>query len=358
MLASQASTLPHAQDMQVRHDDLTEHLARGVKPLYVVHGDEPLLALEAGDAIRAAARAAGAAEREVLVVEPGFKWDAFLAANANASLFGDRRFVDLRIPSGKPGVEGGKALEAYAAQPNPDNVTLVTLPRLDRATQASAWFAALAAAGVTVAVYPVERDALPGWIADRLARQRQRASRETLAFLADNCEGNLLAARQEIEKLALLLPEGELDHATVEAAVADVARYDVFELSEAWLAGDAARAVRVLRALAAEGEAATLAVWQLSEDIHALAAVTTMMRNGTPAAAAVRTARVWGRRQSAMARAVQRVPPSLIAPLLVATASLDALAKGIGRGNVWDELESAALTLAGKPAVKSGSELR
>ncbi|MCC7216563.1 MAG: DNA polymerase III subunit delta, partial [Burkholderiales bacterium] len=285
-------------------------------------------------------------------------WDAFLAANANASLFGDRKFVDLRIPSGKPGVEGGKALEAYAAQPNPDNVTLVTLPRLDRATQASAWFAALATAGVTVAVYPVERDALPGWIADRLARQRQRASRETLAFLADNCEGNLLAARQEIEKLALLLPEGELAHATVEAAVADVARYDVFELSEAWLAGDAARAVRVLRALAAEGEAATLAVWQLSEDIHALAAVTTMMRNGTPAAAAVRTARVWGRRQSAMARAVQRVPPSLIAPLLVATASLDALAKGIGRGNVWDELESAALTLAGKPAVKSGSELR
>ena len=343
--------------MQLKLDDLDSHLARGVKSLYVVHGDEPLLALEAGDAIRAAARKAGAAEREVMVVEPGFKWDAFLGANANASLFGDRKFVDLRIPSGKPGVEGGRALEAFAARPNPDHVTLITLPRLDRATQASAWFAALAGAGATVAVYPVEREALPRWIADRLARQRQRASAETLAFLADRCEGNLLAARQEIEKLALLLPEGALEHAAVEAAVADVARYDVFELSEAWLAGDATRAVRVLRALEAEGEAATLAVWQFAEDVHALAAVTTLMRNGTPAAAAVRTARVWGRRQAAMERAARRVAPSLVAPLLVAAAALDALAKGIGRGNAWDDLETAALALAGSPAMKLGSEL-
>ena len=125
--------------MQVRADDLPDHLLRGVAPLYVIHGDEPLLALEAGDAIRAAARAAGAAEREVFVVEPGFRWDAFLAANVNRGLFGERKLVDLRIASGKPGVEGGKALEAYSADPSPDNVTLVTLPRLDRATQSSAW---------------------------------------------------------------------------------------------------------------------------------------------------------------------------------------------------------------------------
>jgi DNA polymerase-3 subunit delta len=337
--------------VQLKHEDLADHLARGVKALYVVHGDEPLLALEAGDAVRAAARTAGVVERDVLVVEPGFKWDAFLGANANASLFGDRRFVDLRIPSGKPGVEGGKALEAYAANPNPDNVTLVTLPRLDRATQSSAWFSALADVGVTVAVYPVDRDALPGWIAARLARQRQRATRETLTFLAEACEGNLLAARQEIEKLALLLPEGELAHGAVEAAVADVARFDIFELSEAWLAGDAARAVRILHALEAEGEAPTLAIWQLSEDVHALAAVTTLVRSGTPASAAVRSARVWGKRQPALERAVQRVPASQIAPLLCATARLDALSKGIGRGNVWDELATTALVLAGRPAL-------
>jgi DNA polymerase-3 subunit delta len=337
--------------VNLRHEDLPDHLQRGVAALYVVHGDEPLLALEAGDAIRAAARAAGAVERDVLVVEPGFKWDAFLSANANASLFGDRKFVDLRIPSGKPGVEGGKALEAYAANPNPDNVTLVTLPRLDRAAQTSAWFTALADVGVTLAVYPVEREALPGWIAARLSRQRQRASRETLAFLAENCEGNLLAARQEIEKLALLLPEGELDHDAVERAVADVARYDIFQLSEAWLAGDAARAVRILHAVEAEGDSPTLAIWQLSEDVHALAAVATQVRSGTPVSAAVRNARVWGRRQPALERAAQRVPPALIAALLTTTARLDALAKGIGRGNVWDELATTALTLAGAPAL-------
>ncbi len=343
--------------MQLKLDDLDTHLARGVKSLYVVHGDEPLLALEAGDAIRAAARKAGAAEREVLVVEPGFKWDSFLGANANASLFGDRKLVDLRIPSGKPGVEGGKALEAYAAHPNPDNVTLVTLPRLDRATQSSAWFSALAETGVTITVYPVERDALPGWIAARLARQKQKATRETLTFLAESCEGNLLAARQEIEKLALLLPEGELAHQEVENAVADVARYDVFELSEAWLAGDAARALRVLHSLEREGEAVTLAVWQFSEDVHALATVVTQVRAGTPASAAVRSARVWGKRQSALERAVTRVAPAVIPDLLAACARLDALSKGIGRGNPWDELASAALVLAGKPALPLASLL-
>lgn len=333
--------------MQIRLDDLAAQLARGVGALYVVHGDEPLLALEAGDLIRAAARAAGAVDREVLVAEPGFKWDTFLATNANASLFGDRKCVDLRIPSGKPGVEGGKALEAYARQPNPDNVTLVTLPRLDRTAQNSAWFTALADAGAVIAVYPVERDALPGWISARLSRQKQRASRETLVFLAEACEGNLLAARQEIEKLALLLPEGELDHDAVEAAVADVARYDIFELSEAWLGGDAPRTVRILRALEAAGEGVTLPVWQLSEDVHALAAVVTQMRNGMSLDTAIKTARVWGKRQNALERAARRVPPSIVAPLLLALARLDALAKGIGHGRVWDELATAGLALAG-----------
>src|SRR5206468_6135391 len=158
--------------------------------------------------IRAAARKAGCDEREVLVAEKGFDWDAFRATNANLGLFGSRKLIDLRIPSGKPGVDGARALEAYAANPNPDNVTLITLPRLDRATLNSAWFAALAQTGVTIAVQSLEREALPRWIAARLARQTQRASDEVLTYLADRCEGNLLAARQEIEKLALILPEG------------------------------------------------------------------------------------------------------------------------------------------------------
>jgi DNA polymerase III subunit delta len=337
--------------MRLRPEQLGAHLARGLAPLYVVYGDEPLLAIEAGDAIRAAARAAGCEEREVLVVEPGFKWDAFSGASRNLGLFGTRKLVDLRIPSGRPGIEGARALEDCAAHPGPDTTTLITLPRLDRAASSSAWFTSLEQAGIAVEVYPLERADLPRWIASRLALQQQRASAETLQFLADTTEGNLLAARQEIEKIGLLLPQGDLEQAAIEDAVTDVARFDVFQLSEAWLSGDAARACRILVALENEGEGVPLLLWQLGEDLHALAAVLASTASGTPVAVAVKSARVWGKRQSAMERAARRVTPSAIQPLLTQLARLDALAKGIGRGNVWDHLRDVALALAGRPAL-------
>jgi DNA polymerase-3 subunit delta len=337
--------------MRLRPEQLSAHLAQGLAPLYVVHGDEPLLAIEAGDAIRAAARAAGCEEREVLVVEAGFKWDAFSAASRNLGLFGTRKLVDLRIPGGKPGVEGARVLEDCAANPVPDTTILITLPRLDRATSGSSWFAALEQSGVTLEVFPLERADLPRWIASRLERQRQRASAETLQFLADTTEGNLLAARQELEKIGLLLPEGELEQAAVENAVADVARFDVFQLSEAWLSGDAARACRILAALENEGEGVPLLLWQLGEDLHALATVLASTASGTPVAIAVKSARVWGKRQTAIERAARRIAPSAIQPLLLRLARLDALAKGIGRGDVWAQLRDVALALAGRPAL-------
>ncbi|HVS57484.1 MAG TPA: DNA polymerase III subunit delta [Casimicrobiaceae bacterium] len=337
--------------MRLRPEQLSAHLAQSLAPLYVVHGDEPLLAIEAGDAIRAAARAAGCEEREVLVVEPGFKWDAFSAASRNLGLFGTRKLVDLRIPSGKPGVEGARVLEDCAANPTPDTTILITLPRLDRATSSSSWFAALEQGGITLEVFPLERADLPRWIASRLERQRQRASAETLQFLADTTEGNLLAARQELEKIGLLLPEGELEQEAVENAVADVARFDVFQLSEAWLSGDAARACRILAALENEGEGVPLLLWQLGEDLHALATVLASTASGTPVAIAVKSARVWGKRQTAIERAARRIAPSAIQPLLLRLARLDALAKGIGRGDVWAQLRDVALALAGRPAL-------
>ncbi len=337
--------------MELRLNQLAAHLARTLASIYVVHGDEPLLAIEAGDAIRAAARKAGCEEREVLVVEPGFRWDALVAANANLGLFGTRKLIDLRVPSGKPGIDGAKALEACATPANPDQTLLVTLPRLDRATRSSGWFAALADAGVAIAVFPLERTELPSWIAARLARQEQRATSETLEFLALRCEGNLLAAKQEIEKLGLLLPPGELAADAVERAVGDVARFDVFQLSEAWLAGEPVRALRIVGALEAEGEGIQLLLWQLGEDVHALASIIEATASGTPVSAALRQARVWGKRQAAMERAARRVRLDAITPLVAALARLDALAKGIGRGNVWDELRTVALALAGTPAL-------
>jgi DNA polymerase-3 subunit delta len=335
--------------VQVRANRLAAHLAGGLAPLYAIHGGEPLLAIEAGDEIRAAARAAGFDEREVLVAEAGFKWDAFAAAYRNLGLFGARKLIDLSIPSGKPGIEGARALEDCALHPHPDLLTLVTLPRLDRTALNSAWFSALESAGVVVAVYPLEREELPQWLAARLGRQNQRASAETLRFLADATEGNLLAARQEVEKLGLLLPQGKLEQAAVEAAVADVARFDVFELSEASLAGDAARSLRILAALEAEGEGVPLIVWQLGEDLHALSAVLAAVADGAEPAAAVRNTRAWGKRQAALERAARRVDPDALPPLLARLARVDALSKGIGVGNVWDEIGDIALALSGKP---------
>jgi len=337
---------------EIRPAALDAHLAKQLAPVYVVHGDEPLLALEAADAIRTAARARGHEERDVFVVEPGFRWDALAAGRANFGLFGSRKLTDLRIPTGKPGVEGARVLEALAHSTSDDDILLVSLPKLDRAGQNSAWFSALSSAGVSVEVRPVERDALPRWIAERLARQSQRASRDTLAFLADACEGKLLAARQEGEKLAMLLPAGELGHEAVVAAVADVARFDVHALSEAWLAGDAARALRILGVLRREGDSPVLPVWQLGEDLHALAMVQGLMANARMSAeTAVRQARVWGRRASAMERAAARVPRDLPARIAPALARLDAASKGMSRYGFdpWDELEAAALLVAGKP---------
>jgi DNA polymerase-3 subunit delta len=334
--------------MQLRPQDLRAHLSKTLAPLYVVHGDEPLAAIEAADAIRAAARRAGCEEREIFIVEQHFRWDGFTAANANLGLFGSRKLIDLRIPSGKPGTEGAAALERHVRHLDADNVTLVSLPRVDRTTQSSGWFAALAERGVTIAVAPIDRAALPAWLAERLARNKQRATRDTLAFLGERCEGNLLAARQEIDKLALLLPAGELRHADVERAVADVARYDIQELSEAWLNGDASRTLRIALGLRSEGEPVTLVIWQLAEDLHALAGVREAVGHGQALASAIRDVRVWGKRQGALERAARRLGSDDLEPLLAALAKLDALSKGLGRGDPWDAIVAIALALCGK----------
>jgi DNA polymerase-3 subunit delta len=340
--------------VQLRPQDLAAHLARKLAPLYVVHGDEPLAAIEAADAIREAARRAGCDEREVFIVDQHFRWDGFVAAGANLGLFAARRLLDVRIASGKPGTEGATALERHARNLPADDVTLISLPRLDRNAQSSSWFSALAENGVTIAVVPVERAALPAWIAERLARNEQRAAPDTLTFLAERCEGNLLAARQEIDKLALLLPPGELKHDEVERAVADVARFDVQELSEAWLAGDAARTLRIVEGLRGEGEPITLVAWQLGEDLHALAAVHEAIGRGQAAASAVRNVRAWGRRQAALERAVRRIGMADALPLLRALAGVDALAKGIGNGDPWDSLVAIALRMCGRDVPMPG----
>jgi len=319
-------------------EDLPRHLTRELAPLYVVHGDALLLAIEAADAIRAAARTAGYDEREVFTAEQGFKWAELRASAQSLSLFSARKLVELRIPSGKPGVEGAQAIQDYCAGLNPDTVTIVTLPRLDRTAQNSKWFTALAAGGVLVACDEITLSDLPQWIGGRLQRQGQSADADTLRFLAERVEGNLLAAHQEIRKLALLYPEGALGFEQVKDAVMDVARYDVFKLSEAMLAGDVARFARILEGLRAEGEATVLILWTLTEDIRALARVSRAAQRGANVAAALRDARVWGVRQKLLERAVRRFTPAFAEGALRRLAHVDKVIKGLRSGDAWDEL--------------------
>ena len=262
--------------MQIRPEQLEAQLARGLKPLYTIHGDEPLLAQEAGDAIRAAARAAGYSERQVFTVSGAhFDWSGVLGAAQAMSLFAEKQLIEIRIPSGKPGKEGSEALQRYCAQLNDDVLTLVTLPRLDYQQVKAAWFTALEGHGATLRVETLDRKNLPAWLAQRLQRQGQRVrdgeeGQRTLAFFADRVEGNLLAAHQELQKLALLHPPGELAFEQVEAAVLNVARFDIGKLSEALWTGNVPRALRVLDGLRHEGEAAVLVHWTLADDLRNL----------------------------------------------------------------------------------------
>ncbi|MGH8667790.1 MAG: DNA polymerase III subunit delta, partial [Burkholderiales bacterium] len=283
--------------MQLRSEQLEAHLVRAFSSVYAIHGDEPLLALEAADAVRSAARKRGFTERDVF--EPGrhFDWSELRHALASLSLFGERKLVELRLPTGKPGADGGAAIAEYCERPSPDVALLVSLPRLDRATQGSAWFGALSRAGVVVDVWPVERSRLPAWIAERLARQKQAAPREALELLADRVEGNLLAAHQEVQKLALLAPEGEIGLDQLREAVANVARYDAYAACEAMLAGEPARYVRVIDGLKSEGEAPSLVLWALSEELHALARIQAGAAARRPLDDLLRENRVWGARQ-------------------------------------------------------------
>ena len=337
--------------MQLRAEQLAAHLSGKLASLYVLHGDEPLLVIEAGDAIRAAARAKGFSEREVLVAGAGFKWDELMLAAGNLSLFGENKLVDLRIPTGKPGRDGGDMLARYCER-LPDGVmTLVTLPQLDWQVRKSAWFNALAQAGVAIELNAPNLPELPDWIALRLARQQQKAERAALDFIAAHVEGNLLAAHQEIQKLGLLYPAGELSLAQVEDAVLNVARYDVDKLRAALLEGDAGRCARLLEGLRGEDVAPPLLLWAFASEIRTLAALRAAQDEGRPLAAALRAERVFDdRRAAALQRALPRLRAPQLRAALLAAARIDRMIKGLVQGDIWDEFLQLALRLARKPA--------
>lgn len=333
----------------ITSEDLQGHLASGsLKPLYVVYGGGLLLAIEAADSIRAAARAAGYIEREIFTAEQHFKWSELRNSAQSMSLFASRKIMDIRIPSGKPGAEGGQALQDYCANSSEDILTLISLPKLDKAAQNSKWFDALQQHGVMVSADDIPRSTLPRWIAGRLKRQDQSADSTTMEFLADRCEGNLLAAFQEIQKLALLFPAGPLSFDQVKDSVMDVARYDIFKLSEAMLTGNAVRYARILDGLHAEGTPAILVLWAISEEIRTLGKVLQASQQGGNLKNALRDARVWGARQGLIETAARRLKFPHIARAIHQAARLDKTIKGLRQGDVWDELLQLGLRFAQK----------
>ncbi len=333
--------------MQLKGEQLAAHLERELAPVYVVYGDEPLLVIEAADAIRNAARRRGFDERSVLTALPGFNWVELHHAAGNRSLFGGRTLIDLRVPTGKPGREGGAAIQDYCRQPSPEAVLLVTLPGLDWSEEKAAWLRALAEAGVALKLTPPGLAQLPQWIAGRLRRQQQGADAEGLRFIAERVEGNLLAAHQEVLKLGLLYPAGELTLAQVREAVLNVARYDLDGLREALLLGDVARLTRTLDGLQHEGEAPPLVLWAMTEEVRALAQVLAGLAQHRGLDALLKDARVWGARQVAFKRALQRNDAARADAALVHAAAIDRMIKGVdaGSGDVWNEFLRLALAL-------------
>jgi len=336
--------------MQLRFDALDGHLAKTLAPLYVITSDEHLLALEASDKIRKSERRNGCSERDVLVVDRSFKWGELLAANQSQSLFGDKKLIELRIPTGKPGKDGGQALQNYTATLNPDNVTIISLPKLDWATQKAAWVATLQQSSVYIDIPLVERAHLPNWIGVRLAAQQQSADRQSLDFIADRVEGNLLAAHQEIQKLALLHPPGKLSFEQCHDAVLNVARYDVFKLNEAMLVGDTARLVRMMDGLKGEGEALPLVLWALSEEIRTLLKLKSAASQGRPIPALLKEYRIWGPRERLMEPALRRLSLATLEAALKDAAQIDKMVKGLRAktfaGDAWDALLQLGLKVA------------
>ena len=328
--------------MQLALPQLQAHLQKGLRSLYTLYGDEPLLVQEAADAVRQAARTQGYTERSMHTVAGAhFDWSAVLAAGGSMSLFAERQILEIRIPSGKPGKDG--------------TLTLLLLPRLDAATKKSAWFGALENSGVMIQIDPIERQALPQWIAQRLQRQSQsvepgQAGQQCLQFFADRVEGNLLAAHQEIEKLGLLYPPGPLSQAQVESAVLNVARYDVFKLSEAVLSGQIARVQRMLDGLQAEGESAVLVHYALAEDVRALKRVKDAMAQGRPLPMALREQRIWGLREKLFERVLPQLSQTRLAQLLQSAHQVDGIVKGLKVADwptdPWQALHRLALRLA------------
>ncbi len=336
--------------MELRAADGAQRLIASAKPttIWVITGDEPLLVGEAADALRAHLKSNGITERQVEVPDRSFDWKNWLAASGTGSLFSDQRLMDLRLTTGKPGTEGSKAIQAWCASPPPDVTLLVRLPRADRTMQGSSWFSALDRAGVVIVIPELYRADLPAWISQRLRSHGLTATPDALSWIADRCEGNLIAAHQEILKLALhtQLKDAALTVDDIRAEIADVARFNPFSLGEAILSGDRARSIRILRGLKAEAEPLPLILWSVAEDLRMVARTQTLVAAGRTIETALREARIPRHRERLIALTLRRANAAKTWRALRQAAEVDTITKGLKADDPWVALERLAMDFA------------
>ncbi len=338
--------------MKLRFEQLQQHLQQGLKPIYFLSGDEPLQLMEAADMIRQRAKADGFSERDLLHAESKFDWNELLASANAMSLFAERKIIDLRLPSGKPGDAGAKVMRAYAQKPSPDKLLLVSSGKLERSQTRSKWYQALEQAGAVLEIWPVDASQLPGWIERRLQNHQITITAPAASMLAEKVEGNLLAASQEIEKLKLLNPDKHLfDINEIEQSVTDSSRYTVFLLADAALAGGASRVTRILDGLQQEGLEAVIVLWGLSREIRTIVQINQHMATGASSGQAFSAAKVWDQRKPLVNKAIRRVPSRQWEQLLMRCGLIDRMIKGHEQGNPWNELLQLALLMCGKRLV-------
>lgn len=319
--------------------------------LCVITGNEILLTIEASDLLRDAARQSNFTERTRLVLDSRSDWSQLSTASGSGSLFGDKQLIDISLPTGKPGKTGGDALIALAnrcANKDADDVlTILQLPKLEKLSRESKWAKAIFGAAEVIELPDIARSDLPYWVSERLGRQNQTAPIEALQWLADKVEGNLLAAHQEILKLGLLHPPGELSLAQIQDAVLDVARYNVFGLRDAMLSGQTSRMIKILEGLRAEGEALPLVLWAVGEEIRTLARINQAQQSGQDMNSALRAHRIFGQRETLVKQALNRVPSHQWSLAVAHAHDVDRLIKGIpvnGKlDSAWDEMARLAM---------------
>lgn len=336
--------------MNLKIQQLEANLKKNVCNVYYVSGEEPFQKEQALKLIRLAATEQGFTERVVLDVDDKFDWGLLLAESQSMSLFGDKRIIELRIPNTKPGDKGSKAIVAFLAQCPDDVMLLIISGKLEKQQQKSKWYKAIDSSGVCIQVWPIEKDQLPHWISTRLASLSMQATPDALLLLADRFEGNLLAAAQELEKLFLLHGEGEVDSEAVRDLVADSARYNVFQLVDSCLSGDASQAVKMIEGLRAEGVASVIIVWAFAREIRSLASMSQEL-NSKSIPQVLQSFHVWQKRQSCVKLALTRHKPRQWQLLLWQISELDKMNKGLKAGNIWHELIQLAMKIAGSPLI-------